>query len=92
MGSSNDGSDSTQSVVDDPTESHDLAGQNPALLARLVAVLDAIPEVPSRAEAPDAPRPESLFRSADNTWNYDVRVPETRAPWAEAAVRSQQKR
>lgn len=79
-------------VVDDPNETNDLGKQNPEMLARLVAVLDAMPNPPSRAESPDAPKPERFFRNADNTWNYDVRVAETLPPWAEAAARGQQKR
>jgi arylsulfatase A-like enzyme len=75
-------------VVDDPSEKNDLTKQYPEKFTQLVAVLDAIPKMASRAEGPDSPRPESFFRNTDKTgWDYNVRVPETLKPWAEAAVR-----
>ena len=77
--------DSLYNVLDDPFEERDIAASNPALLARLGAMLDALPVVPSSAAT--GPPPESLFRDADGAFIHDIRKPETREPWAEAAAR-----
>jgi len=74
-------------VLDDPTESTDLAAEYPERVVQLQRVLDAIPDVPSRRQT--GPRPESYFRNEEGGWNYNVRIKETREPWAESATSSQ---
>lgn len=70
-------------VLEDPSEANDLSASHPQRVAELQEHLDAIPAVPSRAST--KPPPESLFRNSDGGWNFDVRIAESREPWAESA-------
>ena len=70
-------------LVEDSFETTDLLEDNPGIVASLQAYLQQDLSLPSKAAK--GPPPESLFRNPDGTFNYDVRKPETRAPWAESA-------
>ena len=70
-------------LVDDSFETNDLLEDNPGIVASLQGYLQQDLSLPSKAAK--GPPPESLFRNPDGTFNYDVRKPETRAPWAESA-------
>ncbi|MEP1422577.1 MAG: arylsulfatase [Erythrobacter sp.] len=81
-----DGEHQLYNVIDDPYEQEDLAREQPEILAKLAAVLEAMPDVPTRRAVNDAAKSGS--RSARNTAiDYEARAEETRSPWAEAAVR-----
>lgn len=75
-------------IVDDPSEQTELSAQYPEKFASLIAALESLPVVESRAVPPSEPRPSSFFRAKDGGWDYDLRVPETRGPWAEELVHS----
>ncbi len=75
-------------VLDDPTETNDLSESNPEKLAELLALIEAIPSVPSKGVLPGGKRPGEYFGNTDGDgWNYDIRLPEVDEPWAETAVR-----
>jgi len=76
--------DQLYNVKVDPTEQIDLANKHPELVQKLGAELDALPIRESRAAK--GPKPESLFRDSSGDFDYDIRMPETRLPWAEAAL------
>ena len=76
-------------VLEDPNEENNLAAEMPEKTAELLALLDVIPDVsfPPNPGTP-LPRPQSFFWNASGEgWDYEVRVPETLPPWAEAAQR-----
>eukprot|EP00903_Cladosiphon_okamuranus_P004290 g4288.t1 len=58
-------------VVEDPAEQNNLSEEMPELFAELVARIEALPEVESRGNPPDAKRPEGFFRNEEGGWNYD---------------------
>lgn len=76
-------------VVEDPNEENNLSEQMPDLFATLIARIEGLPKVESRAIKPGGAHPEDFFRNAEGGWDYDVRVPETLDPWAEAAERGE---
>ena len=67
----------------DPNESKDIAIDHSSLMRNLAARIDALPKLPSKAAT--GPSPESQFRDAKGKFVHDIRLPETRAPWAEQA-------
>lgn len=71
-------------LVDDPFEQRNLAGQHPERIAKLGKYIDTLPRGESKAAK--GPPPEVLFRGADGKFDYNVRRPESRAPWADAAT------
>jgi len=79
-------SDQLFNVVSDPFEQTDIAKRNPELLAELGAILDALPKKESKGAK--GPPPEFFFRDANGKFDYKIRMPETREPWAEAATRA----
>ncbi len=74
-------------VLDDPYEKNDLSAQNPEKAEILTAMLEALPAIESKSDR--GRNPESYFRVADSTteWDYEVRVKETEEPWAKKAAR-----
>lgn len=68
----------------DPLEANDLAAEQPDVFARLGAILDELPARESKGAK--GPPPESLFRNASGGFDYEIRKPETRKPWAESAT------
>lgn len=70
-------------LVEDSFETTNLLEDNPDIVASLQGYLHQDLALPSKAAK--GPPPESLFRNPDGTFNYDVRKPETREPWAESA-------
>lgn len=73
-------------IVDDPTETTDLADKYPKIAKQLAAHLSQYDEIESMAEK--GPRPEGAFQNEDGSYNYNIRLPETRAPWGEAIKES----
>ncbi|MGC6499969.1 MAG: arylsulfatase B [Henriciella sp.] len=73
-------------VVTDPREMTNLATERPLITQKLVQALDTFPMRASKAAK--GPRPEDLFKDEDGNFVYDLRLPETRAPWAESAIDS----
>jgi arylsulfatase A-like enzyme len=86
MAGSGQSGDALYNVVDDPLEKTDIASTNPALVNRLGGVLDELPKIPSKGAS--SPTPETLFRDKNGAFIHDLRLPETREPWAEAADRN----
>ncbi len=87
-----DGEHQLYNVLEDPYEQKNMAQAQPKILADLETVLAALPDVPTRrtvnehasssrtnSDKPRKPRGVKL--------DYEAREQETRAPWAEAAVR-----
>ncbi len=72
-------------VIKDPNETDDIATSNSTLVSRLGQLLDALPK--NESKGAKGPTPESQFRDDDGNFIYDIRMPETREPWAESAVR-----
>lgn len=70
-------------LVDDSYETTNLVDSKPDIVASMQGYLQQELSLPSKAAK--GPPPESLFRNPDGTFNYDVRKPETRKPWAESA-------
>jgi arylsulfatase A-like enzyme len=70
-------------VVDDPTETIDIKAKHPEIAKQLAEYLEQYDGIESIAEK--GPRPESLFQNQDGSNNYNIRLPETRAPWAKSA-------
>lgn len=77
-------SDELFNLATDPVEAVDLAADHPALVAKLGANLGGYSVAASKAAK--GPSPESQFRNASGAFDYDIRKPETRSPWAEAAA------
>ncbi len=71
-------------VENDPGETTDLSSEHPDIVRMLAVELDRLPEQASKGAK--GPPPESLFRNSEGQFVYDIRMPETRAPWAESAV------
>ena len=71
-------------VLDDPVEQIDLANEQLERVASLGKYIDALPRGESKAAK--GPPPEVLFRDEDGKFNYNVRRPETREPWADTAT------
>jgi arylsulfatase A-like enzyme len=69
----------------DPEEKNDISGSNSDMTRKLAARIDAMPLRPSKGNK--GPPPESLFKGPDGKFLYDIRMPETREPWADAATR-----
>lgn len=80
---SNDGELHLFNLQKDEFERQDLASQHPALVSELNAELVKLPSLPSKAAK--GPPPESLFLDENGHFNYEIRKPETREPWADAA-------
>ncbi len=75
-------------LIADPLETNDLSEEMPELYAELAANIDALPKVESRRNPPGGVRPILQFRLPDDSgWDYDLRLEETKEPWAEAAAR-----
>ncbi|MEG3766826.1 arylsulfatase [Alteromonas sp. 14N.309.X.WAT.G.H12] len=71
-------------LAEDATEQHNLISENPAIVESMAHLLASEKStLPSKGAK--GPPPESLFRKADGSFDYDVRKPETREPWAESA-------
>ena len=70
-------------VIKDPSETIDLANEKPAQLGSMIEFLSSFPTQTSKATR--GPKPEDLFKDEDGRFIHDLRLPETRAPWAEAA-------
>ncbi len=70
-------------IEQDPTESNDLKLAEPEIFNRLTDIKNARPKAKSLRNL--GPKPERYFRGQDGGWNYEVRLGETREPWAEAA-------
>ena len=79
-------SDELYNVADDPFEQNNIAASEAALTARLAALLNALPVRPSKGAR--GPPPESLFVGPDGRFIHDIRLPETREPWADTASRA----
>ena len=81
-----DGSEPDQlyNVVEDPFETQNLANKNEEMINRLGAYMENLPVKPF--VKPKFPPPEALFRDAEGNFIYDIRMPETREPWAESAT------
>jgi arylsulfatase A-like enzyme len=75
--------DELYNVVEDPYEKNNLAGQYPERVANLTSILDELPVFESKGAK--GPKPETLFRGEDGKFDYDVRLSESREPWAESA-------
>lgn len=71
-------------IYDDPGETVNLADLHPELVQTLGAVIDELPVTESKGAR--GPPPESFFRDSSGAFDYDIRLPETREPWAEAAI------
>jgi len=71
-------------VVEDPSEKIDLAGEHPVILGTLAARLGSLPKIESKGSR--GPVPETLFRDESGAFVYDIRMPETRKPWAQNAI------
>lgn len=71
-------------VEDDPTETTDITNKHPKIVQQLAEFLAQYDGIESMAEK--GPRPESLFQNEDGSNNYNLRLPETRAPWAETVM------
>ncbi|WP_162789481.1 arylsulfatase [Altererythrobacter sp. ZODW24] len=69
-------------IEDDPRETTDVADKYPKIAEQLAAHLAQYDGIESIAEK--GPRPEGIFQNEDGSYNYSIRLPETRAPWAEA--------
>jgi arylsulfatase A-like enzyme len=67
----------------DEFERDDLAAQYPELVSELKAEVTKLPSLLSKAAR--GPSPESLFLDDNGHFDYDIRKPETRKPWADAA-------
>ncbi|MBU2876847.1 MULTISPECIES: arylsulfatase B [Aliiglaciecola] len=70
-------------LLEDEFEQHNLAAMHPDLVAALSKQLTSRTALPSKAAK--GPPPESLFYGPDGNFIYDIRKPETRAPWVETA-------
>jgi arylsulfatase A-like enzyme len=70
-------------VQADPTESNDLSAQHPQKIADMLKVLASMPKGESKGVK--GPPPETLFRDKNGDFNLDIRMPETREPWADVA-------
>ena len=68
----------------DEFESDDVSRAHPELVASLSEKLTTHSSLPSKAAK--GPPPESLFYGVDGKFDYEVRKPETRAPWADVAL------
>lgn len=71
-------------VAADPFETNELSTQEPEIAARLARILDERTVMPPLAETGEPP--ERLYRDADGNVDYNVRLKETTAPWAERAI------
>ena len=60
-----------------------MLSQHAELAASLRSSLTSLPQLPSKAAK--GPPPESLFRDSSGNFDYKIRKPETREPWADAA-------
>lgn len=86
--SGQDNGDFLYNLVEDPYETTDLSEEMPELFAELSVRIDVLPEVESLRNPPGGTRPILEFRLPDGSgWDYDLRLEETKEPWAEAAVR-----
>jgi len=71
-------------LEEDEFERNDLSASHPLLVASLSKKLTNNSALPSKGAK--GPPPESLFYGADGKFDYEVRKPETRAPWADVAL------
>lgn len=78
--------DQLYNIMKDPLETDNLSASKGDLTANLSALLDAMPNPPSKAAK--GPSPESLFIDENGKFIHDIRKPETREPWADAAKRA----
>lgn len=73
----------------DPLEANDLQAEHPEVFAELVQMKDTLPYGPSLRDT--GPPPEGYFRKADSQeWDYEVRLEESREPWATTAISGDQ--
>ncbi|MDO6695440.1 arylsulfatase [Aliiglaciecola sp. 3_MG-2023] len=80
----NDGGDTLLfNLLEDEFEQHNLAAMHPDIVSKLSQQLMTKSAQPSKAAK--GPPPESLFYGPDGKFVYDIRKPETRVPWVEAA-------
>lgn len=70
-------------IETDPGETTDLKMAKPEIFDRLTRIKNSRPRAESLRTR--GPKPERLFLNEDGSWNYEVRIGETREPWAEAA-------
>ncbi len=70
-------------IVADPTEENNLINDDPARANDMRIILDSVPVGESKGNK--GPPPEHLFRNPDGTNNFNYRMEEICAPWAEAA-------
>lgn len=75
--------DELYNVVEDPFESNNQVTQFPERVDDMAAAINELPRTESRAAK--GPPPETFFRDESGAFIYDIRMPETREPWAEAA-------
>lgn len=71
-------------LVEDSSETNNVLDSYPDIVAGMRGYLKQDLSLPSKAAK--GPPPESLFRNSDGTFNYQVRKPQTRKPWAESAL------
>ena len=78
--------DELYNIAEDPFEQTNLAAGHPRMLARLAQRLTMLDQAAIAPPAPPAPRPEGDFMGGDGNFDYDLRLKETRPPWADAAI------
>jgi arylsulfatase A-like enzyme len=70
-------------VQEDPTESNNVYSQYPDRVAVMTKVLLSLPKEESKGVKGNPPR--SLFNGPDGRPDHNIRLSETRQPWADAA-------
>ena len=79
------GGDELYNVLSDPGEKNNLASEYLDRVSDMGMYIDARPRRESKAGK--GPPPESLFRDETGAFDYYIRKPETREPWAESATK-----
>lgn len=74
-------------LEEDPGESTDLAEQQAEKFAELSAIIATIPDVASIRSS--GPPPDDQFLNEDGSWNFDFRIEESRAPWADGVKKAE---
>lgn len=71
-------------LKDDPFETRDVLNDNMEVAKTLEQLIISLPMTESKGAR--GPKPESLFRDKDGHFNYEIRMPETRRPWADSVI------